>query len=573
VEADVRGEDVEPRRGVHPFRWQYSKVTELRRALDAVDQALALESRHVPAMVTKAYILTALNRGVEAERLIDQALSLAGTRNADAIRLLALYRKRQIGAMLRAASALRTPTITSTTDTEHRSDGVWRIRRTTRTDPSDGDRARAAALEQQARRLMQETKKLMESALELTRNSLDGLLLESAYEEWFGSREKALARLAKAVESYPKSIKAHDALLEYQRSHRLHEAALRQEAVSWQLFETTCAPLLRLTWRNVRQQGWPAMVKDLERARQLNPTDARATMYLAIARRESGDTKAALGLLKVAAALERARIELDEQGLAARWPRPAEDLACAMQVHQDLGHLLQTGGESSQALAHFVASGDLALRYPPDGVAALMFAAMRPDATAQDFPGPEPVNGATLASRAHLGAAKALQAVGRNAEATKYLEAAARNVRAHNSLVPNIGTGKGDTNFGGLAEGASATALIELAKADIANKRYPEAFKKLQDATQAKATREERQQVNDLIKSILPMLNNKGGQAAMPGTPTRSGLLIATAKEQIDKKEYRAANVTLNRAAQSRPTEKEKQEIEALLDRISREQP
>jgi Flp pilus assembly protein TadD len=573
-EADLRGEEVEPRRGLNPFRWQYTKAMELHRALHYANQALGIDPGHVPAMVTKAYVLTAANRGTEAERLIGQAMKLAGTGNADATRLLAMYRKRQIGGMLRSASALRTPTITSTTHTENRSDGVHRITTTIRRDPSDADLARAAELERQARALIQETRRLMESAVAATRGTLDGLMLESAFEDWFGSRDKALALLEQAVKAHPAALKAHDALIDYLRHLGKQDAAIRQEAVSWQLFETTCAPLLRLTWKNVRQLGWPAMVKDLERARQLNPTDARATAYLAIARQDARDGKAAVALLKVGAALERARLSLDDQGAAAKWPRPADDLANAMQLHQDLAQALQAAGRSDEALAHFVASGDLALRYPPDGVAALMFVAMRPDANAPEVPVPAPVNGATLASRAHLGAAKALQAVGRAAEARKYLEAAVRHVRPHDSRVPNVGTSRGDTNFGGFAEGAAVTAFIELAKADIAEKRYQNAFKKLQNATEAKPTREESQQINELIKQILPFLNGRGGVTSAPAAavPSRAAAMIEAAKEQVRGKNYRGARLMLNRAAQARPGVQERREIESLLRQIEREE-
>ena len=77
-------------------------------------------------------------------------------------------------------------------------------------------------------------------------------------------------------------------------------------------------------------------------------------------------------------------------------------------------------------------------------------------------------------------------------------------------MVSNIGNGKGDTNFiSGFAEGVAAAALIELTKDLIANKYYQAAFRRLQDATQAKPTADARRQVNNMIKQLLPNPNTK----------------------------------------------------------------
>lgn len=510
-ESDPRGIEIEPRRGRVPFRWQGSREAELGVALGHVETALRIDPDHVPALVTRAFVLTALDRGNEAERSIDRAMELAKETNADAVRLLARYRRKQIAGLLSAARANRTPSFTTTTDRFQHSDGVRIVRRTTRFDPSSDDLARAAALQAEAERLIRETRALMESAVAATRGTLDGLLLESAYEDWFGSKQKALESLEQAVAEYPKEIAAHDALVDYLRETGRVEESLRRAADGWQLVHTTAAPLLRLAWVRIARDGWPALAGDLERARNLDPVDALVTAYLAMARLEARDARASETLLRVAVALERARLERDDRGPAREWSRRPEDLANAMQLHQELGQALANAGRRNEALEQFVASGDLALRFPPDGLAAPMFEAMRPDPAAPAFPGPEPPNGATLASRAHLGAARALQAVGRGAEARKYLLAAAEHTKPHDSMVPNIGSGRpGDTNFGGRAEGASATALIELAKEDIAAGRYREAMQRLQDATQAGPTREQRGEINQMIlREVLPRLQGQ----------------------------------------------------------------
>ena len=288
-EAKLRGEEVEPRRGFKPFRWQFSQESELNRALKYVNDALRIDPKSVAAMVTKANVLTGLGRDADAESLADQATKLAGPSNPEATRLLAMFRRRQISRMLTTAGSLRSPRFSINTEFEHRYDGVWEITHITRHDPSPADLARAAAIQNDARKLINETKQLMQSAIEVSRGTLDGLLLESAYEDWMGSGPKGLKLLQEAVQKYPNSVKASDALINYYRYHpqrdirqyqEWRDAVPRQEAIGWQLFQTTCAPLLRLVWNDVRQQGWPALLKDLQRARQLDPIDTRATAYL-----------------------------------------------------------------------------------------------------------------------------------------------------------------------------------------------------------------------------------------------------------------------------------------------------
>ena len=111
----------------------------------------------------------------------------------------------------------------------------------------------------------------MDKAAEASRGTLDGLLLASFTEDWSGHRDKALTLLEQAVNDYPKAIKAHDALVEALHRANRHEDAIRREAVGNQLIHTTCGPLLGLTWKKIREQGWPGRIKDLEQARATRP--------------------------------------------------------------------------------------------------------------------------------------------------------------------------------------------------------------------------------------------------------------------------------------------------------------
>jgi tetratricopeptide (TPR) repeat protein len=472
-----------------------------------VNQALQLEGGYVRGLVTKAYVLDGLGQRDQAEQLLVSVIKIAGHNDAQAVRLLAEYRSRQIGQMLAAAMALRMPTFSTSTHTEHRYDGVWEITTSYRHDPSASDLRNADDLERKAAALMQETKLIMETAVRTSKGTLEGLLLESSYQNWFGTRDKALMLVQQAVRDYPESIKAHDALIAYLRFLGRQEEVIEQETHAWQLFQTTCAPLLLRVWNTMGKAGWASLEDDLQRARRLNPADARGTAYLAAAKADMEQHKESEALYRVALALEQARLLFDEQGIAQTWPRDTGEMALSMQMHHLLAAKANSAGLKDTALAHYEASATLARRYPVDGVAALMFGAMLPDPKAPAIPVPAPTNGATLAAEGYVGADRALQALGRANEAQRYFEAAASMTRAYGDLTPNIGTGRGDSNFGGMAEGASAEALVELARTDIKNRNYKAAFEKLQAATQAKPSRELRGEINRMTMELLPHLN------------------------------------------------------------------
>ena len=174
----------------------------------------------------------------------------------------------------------------------------------------------------------------------------------------------------------------------------------------------------------------------------------------------------------------------------------------------------------------------------------------------------------------NLGAGKALQAVGRPADARKYFERAAKDVRRHDSMVPNIGNGRGDNNFGGFSQGASATALIELAKNEFAQKHYKAAANYLADAGEAKPSRDELREINQLMLQIQRRLSEQAQQPppgrAFGASPVPA--MIEGAKELIRHRDFRDAGRLLNRAAQLQPTAEQKREIEMLLMQIAREQ-
>ena len=142
-ESDNRGEVVEPRREMQLYRFQESPDQERRRALEAVEQALSVNPRHVAALAQKALTLTALKRYDEAEKAAEKALEIGGN-NPDALRLYGRFRAMRANQLSGEAFGLRQERSTSSTRTENRSDGVYDVTTTTTYPPTQADLNRAA---------------------------------------------------------------------------------------------------------------------------------------------------------------------------------------------------------------------------------------------------------------------------------------------------------------------------------------------------------------------------------------------------------------------------------------------
>lgn len=508
-EVSNRGENIEPRRGAVGFRWQPSQADELNRALWYCNQALLVDAKHTRALITKAFVLAEQNQESAANALLNEAMAGAGKSDPRAVRLFATFRRRQISRMLAAAAGLRTPTTSISTHTENRSDGVYEVTTTRTYQPSQSDLARAAALERQARMLMDQAKQVIEAAIRESKNTLDGFILESTYENWFGTSQRALALLDQAVKKYPKEIAAHDAYVQQLRHMGQRDAAQEAEAVALQLVHTTSAPLLRKVWDMTAAQGWTQTQDVLNRARKLDPTDARGTIYLAAMEANLEDKPKAAAYYAAAAALEMARIQLDEVGIAKSWPRRADDMAALMGTRNILARAAKLFGKPDQELLHYQAAAALAQRYPPDGFSTPMFHAMIPTQSTMKGVLPAPENGASIAAEAYVGAGRNLKAANRVNDAIRYYQAAAALVAPGNSGAPNIGNAKGDTNFSGNAGTPAAEALVELAKIDMEKRDYNGAMAKLSAAGQSKPTDSVRQEINQLMNQILKHMRER----------------------------------------------------------------
>ena len=80
-----------------------------------------------------------------------------------------------------------------------------------------------------------------------------------------------------------------------------------------------------------------------------------------------------------------------------------------------------------------------------------------------------PKNASTLVADAHLRTGKLLAAMGQHDASVEHFKTAAQYGPLRMAGMPQIGNGRGDSNFGGLAAAPAAEAQFYLAKELMAN--------------------------------------------------------------------------------------------------------
>jgi tetratricopeptide (TPR) repeat protein len=501
-EANVayRGEDVEPRHGPQPFRWQQSRQAELWRAVAVCDEALAAQPGHIGAQTAKAIALVRLGEEAIAERIVDRVLA-AAPQNPEALRLRAKFLVERASALYARAAALRAPRIETSSSTETRSDGVYRVTRTTYYSPTGSALAEAAQLEVQAAELMRASRAALAAALAVLRDTFEGDMLQAEVDFASGRHEATFAALRSALRRQPRSLEANQTLAEVLRRVGRVDESDRQMSITTNLVHTNAGWLLRMAWRKVMARDVPGVRAALEEARRLDPTDARTPAYVGALLAREGNEGGATAAYRVALALEQARLRLDEGKEGAALPREAaEELATLMKMR----NLLAAGlleRQPQAALEYYLPNTGLARRITRGGRAAQMFGAMVPDAAAPAVPVPAPPNAAALMAEAHNGAGRALKALGRPQEAAQQYQAAI-DLTAKPG-VPGVGSGRpGDTNFGGNAQGVAAESFIEVVGAALARGDCQGAAQTMSRATEARLPPDRRAEANRLQLEI-----------------------------------------------------------------------
>ncbi|BBO17307.1 conserved hypothetical protein [Candidatus Brocadia pituitae] len=470
AESDNRGESVEPRRELLYYRWQESQEKERLRAVEVVDRALALNPKHIKAMIQKAIALSMLKRYNEAEQIADQALALSGN-DPDALRLYAKFRSMRANQYSAEAMSLRQTECTSSTSTETRYDGIYEVTTTTCYPPSSADLERADQLDAAAAGLREKARSAMEAAIKAARGTVDRYLIQADLDIWSGNYDAAQQTLMDAVKLYPESLEAQDALVDFYAKTGQKVKSEEQQFIARQLIHTTAAPMLRLAWDQITKTAWQGARARLAAARQIDPVDARIPAYFGVALEEEGKTKEAISAFWVALALEEARLRLDEPSTnnGALLTRTPLDFGLAIQCRFHLAHFLEQGGKQQEGIDQYLASLRYELRMQPGWESWQMFTAMLPDQEPERGTGLlAPVNAATLIAEAHLRAGKLLATMGKQNEATGQFSAAAKLGPQRMAGIPMVGNAQGDTNFGGLAGAPASEASFYLAQSLLA---------------------------------------------------------------------------------------------------------
>jgi Tfp pilus assembly protein PilF len=497
-EADLayRGEDVEPRHGPQPFRWQSSRQAELRHAVALCDAALAAQADHIGAQTVKAIALVRLGDEAAAEQIVNRVLA-AAPRNPEALRLRAKFLVERASALYARAAALRAPRIETNSYTETRSDGVYRVTETHYYPPSGEAIGQAAQLEAQAAELMRASRAALDAALAVLRNTFEGDMLQAEVESAAGRPDAAFAALASALRRQPRSLEANQTLAElYRRLGRVDESD-RQMSVTTNLVHTNAGWLLRMAWRKAMGRDPAGARAALDEARRLDPTDARVPAYAGALLAEQGRAQEAEAAYRVALALEQARLRMDEGKGGSVLPREAEELATLMKMRNALA-AARLEREPQGALEYYLPNATLARRITRGGRAAQMFGAMLPDPSAPAIPVPAPPNAAQLMAEAYNGAGRAYKALGRTQEAARQYQAAIDLTRKPG--VPGVGSSRpGDTNFAGDAGGGvAAESFIEVVRAALARGDCQGAAATMRRATEARFPPAKREEANRL---------------------------------------------------------------------------
>lgn len=465
-ESDNRGERVEPRRELQPYRFQESREKELKQVIQLADRALTLNAKHVGAIMQKAVALMGLKQYNQADKLADHALELAGN-NPDALRLYARFRAMRANQMSAEAAGLRQERCSSSSHDENRSDGVYRVTTTTCYPPSQADLNRAAQLDAMAAELRRGARTAMEKAANVTKGTVDGFLILADLALWDGKTAEAQSYLGQAVKLDPKSLEAQDRLVQHYAQTGQQEKAEEQRLIAANLIQTTVAPLLRLAWNRADQTAWQAAKGYLTRASRIDPEDARIPAYLGVVNEGEDKLAEAAGNYRIALALEEARLQLDGQKPETGTPlgRDAMEFGLAIQARFHLAGLAEQNNNHAEALTQYQAVFGYEKQMSRGFESRQMFTAMWPDQKPdKGAVVMAPKNAATLVTDAHLRTGKLLSAMGKHDESIEHFRVAAMYGPLRMAGMPQIGNAKGDTNFSGLAGAPASEAQFYLAK-------------------------------------------------------------------------------------------------------------
>ncbi len=481
-ESDLikRGQQVEPREALIPFRTQTSMTNEIQRAVSLCDAGLKLNPNHVPSLMTKAMALERLGQDDQAEQIVNYALQVA-PKDPQALSMHAEFLIGHANSMFAQSYGLRQPKVLSNSHQETRSDGVYDVTVTTYIPPSPQQLAQADQLDAQARDFMQRSAAVIQAALAASKGTFDGVMLQAYWDMNTSRGDAAKSDLMQALKMQPASLEANYTLADlYSRTGQV-DLMEQQRNVTMNLVEMSCGWMLHQAWRAINAGNFQAIGKALDLARLYDPTDGRVAEYTAVFANITNNQAEVQPQLHVALAIEEAKLRIDSTNpAAANLPRDMQTLALNLRLRNILAAPLVESNPNA-AIALLEPGAVWAVRTPRAGRAAEMFEAMVPRANAPAIPVPAPENAATVMGEVALNYGKALKAAGRvNDAMTQFLLVAGMGYKKD---VVSVGNGYGDTNFSGIAVNrVTGDAIMNAAKIKMDQHDCQGALNVLQDA-------------------------------------------------------------------------------------------
>lgn len=389
-------------RAVEPLRPQspQDRAQELQRALDTAGAALRLDRRNVNALATRAEVFKALGNVGEAERLADQGLDI-DRRNLRLLRLKQEILLDRAAALQAQASALRAGRDESHMET--RSDGVYRV--TTHYPPSAADLAQAAACEAQAAECRRAGMQLAKEIANVETVILPKLLKAGAFDE--------------AARCDPDRVDVLKGQAELANRRGDTRGGKAYALLAAPLDHTTAAPELQGAWNEIVRTAWRAAGERLDASASIDPADARVPAYRAIIAAAHGDVPTAVQQRRAALALEEAKARLMGTSFVAVRAAPIRlrDAALTLAVRGQLADSRLAAGHAAAALAAFNLNAQIEPRFDRFSLVEFAPTALLPDPAGDPNTIPESPSLASLLAGSHLGAGRALLALGRPEEA------------------------------------------------------------------------------------------------------------------------------------------------------------
>jgi cytochrome c-type biogenesis protein CcmH/NrfG len=315
------------------------------------DQALALNPKNVEALATKAWLLSMRGMNKDALDLSERGLQLA----PDFPRLAKLK-----SAILAASSdtawaeaqRLRSNKMISGYD-------WWIIIPPTR---EELEQAQAyQGMSWQNRNDATETNK---RAFRKYAGTIQGYLSRADYYLWMNDYPQAVANYEEILKLDTNNFEALEGLEEACSDLNQPDKALDYRVRSIATMATTAAPLLEQAWDLIGQTRWKSAGQMLDRAMQVDPSDARIYAYNAAIHAWQGQLDDTVACWRCVIALEEARVRLNGQTLLDDHGPPLikHDAFLAAQARLGLFKALMAQGKTDEAIAHQQAARQLTAR-------------------------------------------------------------------------------------------------------------------------------------------------------------------------------------------------------------------